>query len=66
MTAEIKPAMLGCSGDPKSYYVSDIPEHLHFLNMNWSALSSFSAMNFCRCEKPLHVQRVFLSSLHFP
>lgn len=25
MTAGVKLATLGCSGDPKSYYVSDIP-----------------------------------------
>lgn len=64
MKAGIKLAMLGCSGDPKSYYVSNIPGTSSFPKHELvSSLSFLSAMNFCESEKLLHVKSSFSSSL---
>lgn len=64
MKAGIKLAMLGCSGDPESYYVSDIPGTSSFPKYELVSLLSFlSAMNFCKSEKLLHIRSALSSSL---
>lgn len=64
MKAGVKLAMLGCSGDPKSYYVSDIPGTSSFPKHELvSSLSFLSDLNFCKSEKLLHVKNAFSSSL---
>lgn len=64
MKAGIKLAMLGCSGDPKSYHVSDIPGTSSFPTHELlSSLAFLSAMNFCKSEKLLHLKSIFSSFL---